>query len=96
MRGGRDSNRLTSSRETPEKADDLAPPVPAQSSPASDRSAHSQAEPITVDTLRSALGDAIRDRAWRVVEIIQGQIDEAERATLPANVRVLRPTEKKK
>jgi hypothetical protein len=34
----------------------------------------------TLDELRAALTDAIRDRAWRVVEIIQGQIDAAERA----------------
>ena len=36
--------------------------------------------------LRAALADAIRDRAWRVVEIIQGQIDARERASMPDNV----------
>jgi hypothetical protein len=30
--------------------------------------------------LRRALADAIRDRAWRCVEIIQAHIEEQERA----------------
>ena len=45
----------------------------------------------SVTELRAALADAILDRAWRVVEIIQGQIDAAERAELPDNVRRLVP-----
>ena len=34
-----------------------------------------------LEELQTALADAIRDRAWRVVEIIQGQIDARERST---------------
>jgi hypothetical protein len=45
----------------------------------------SDTEP-TIEELRAALGAAIRDRAWRAVEIIQAQIDASERASLPANV----------
>jgi hypothetical protein len=37
----------------------------------------------TLDELRAALSDAIRDRAWRVVEIVQAQIDAHTR---PDNV----------
>jgi hypothetical protein len=36
----------------------------------------------SIDELRAALADAIRDRAWRCVEIIQRQLDERERERL--------------
>lgn len=36
--------------------------------------------------LRAALADAIRDRAWRAVEVIQGQIEALEQNDLPDNV----------
>jgi hypothetical protein len=36
-----------------------------------------------VDELRAALADAIRARAWPSVEILQRQIDDAERAAVP-------------
>jgi hypothetical protein len=41
---------------------------------------------VTADDLRGALADAIRDRQWRSVEIIQQQIDDRERRAVPANV----------
>jgi hypothetical protein len=40
----------------------------------------------TIDDLRAAQAEAIRDRAWRVVEIIQEQIDARARAATPDNV----------
>jgi hypothetical protein len=43
----------------------------------------------TIADLRAALADAIRAREWRAVEIVQRQIDERERASLPNNVVVL-------
>jgi hypothetical protein len=44
----------------------------------------------TEKSVKTEQSDAIRDRAWRVVEIIQGQINALDRTPLPDNVRAIR------
>lgn len=92
-RGGRDSKRVTATPETPAAQADRAIVVAHVPSPQVGATQQSRSqlparetEP-TLAELRAALSDAIRDRAWRVVEIVQAKIDDAER---PDNVRVLR------
>lgn len=84
LRGGRDSKTSPATHETASLQADRAPDAERDSSrlaltrDTSGLPAH--ASVTTVDELRTALADAIRDRAWRVVEIIQGQIDALEQA----------------
>ena len=51
---------------------------------------------MSLAELRASLGDAIREREWKSVEIIQGQIDEAERASLAAKVTPIESARRKR
>ena len=48
-----------------------------QTATSSDRT--KQTEPLSLDELREALHVAIRDRAWRAVEVLDAMIRERER-----------------
>ena len=67
----------------PETSSTLVLPMDGASGSQRDSSPLAQPRASSLDELRAAMTDAIRDRAWRVVEIIQGKIDDMER---PANV----------